>query len=81
MTDETTPPAIIQTANQPIDLTPSVAHVDSPSFAESVGIAAKDLRKEAENDAKQHINSIWQRIETWTHEQIMSLIFDLKKHL
>ncbi len=41
-------------------------------------------RKDAENLAKKHINTIWQSIEDvvlWPIEKIEALIEDLKKHV
>lgn len=81
MTEETTPVVPVQTANQAIDLTPSVGNVGiSLSPETTVEIAVTDLRKASENEAKQHINTIWQNIEVWTHEKLEELIADLKKY-
>ena len=43
--------------------------------------AASDARKAAENTARQHINAIWQHLETWPVGKIAALVADLKGHL
>lgn len=40
-----------------------------------------DIKKDAENTVKQHINTIWQNIESWTVEKLDALVADLKKHI
>ena len=40
-----------------------------------------DVRKVLENSARQHINSIWHKFETWSVEKFEALIADLKKYL
>ena len=50
----------------------------------AVETAATDVRKEAENTAKAHMNSIWQKLENaaeWPVDKIEALISDLKKHI
>jgi hypothetical protein len=46
--------------------------------------ATTAARKLAENEAKSHINTIWQRLENaaeWPIKKIEALIADLKKHV
>lgn len=81
MTDEIIPVVPVQPANQPLDMTQTVATAVTSSPAESVDIAVTDLRKASENEVKDHINTIWHTIENWPHEKLEALISDLKKHL
>lgn len=46
--------------------------------AEKVAI---NVKKDAENTVKQHINTIWNTIESWTIEKLSALIADLQKHV
>jgi hypothetical protein len=55
--------------------------ITTPVTETAVLTAGTDVRKEAENAAKTHINTIWQSIESWSHEKIEALIADLKKHV
>ena len=72
---------------EPITENPTAPATDTatvPTEASSVASDATALRKDAENTAKQKINSIWQTIEDdvkWPIEKLEALIADIEKHL
>jgi hypothetical protein len=67
-----------------ITITPSPAPAPTPAPSPAPATAATDARKAVEDEAKAHINTIWQKLENaaeWPVEKLESLISDLKKHL
>ena len=83
MTDETPATPVTPTPEPSPNAVPPAA--TSVEIAENaVDVAATDTRKAVENTAKQHINSIWQKLENaveWPIERLDVLIKDLEKHV